>query len=196
MDARELFKMLQVLLILLAQLTNLSSNSFYHGCSTFLWVSNTMNWGIFNKFRKTRLRFERRYIWSIARTFPVCRWLYLHGSCTSAWWRRYVTILVKLSLPSITISGKSSELYLKCLEEVQAISSATLFAPVVRSEAVQSMSLSPLQCIQSIFDNQYFASLSSCVWLVWQWMAKWRPCSTDGDGIMSVLLLHRFIFQI
>ncbi|KAF8807749.1 hypothetical protein BYT27DRAFT_7189845 [Phlegmacium glaucopus] len=37
--------------------------------------------------------------------------------------------------------GKSSEIYLKCLEEVQTISSATLFAPVVRSEAVQSMIL-------------------------------------------------------
>ncbi|KAF9566152.1 hypothetical protein CPC08DRAFT_658350 [Agrocybe pediades] len=37
--------------------------------------------------------------------------------------------------------GKPSETYRRCLEEVQAISSATLFAPVVRTEAVQSMIL-------------------------------------------------------
>ena len=51
-----------------------------------------------------------------------------------------VFFLVKMGLIHVTISGKSSEIYLKCLDEVQAISSATLFAPVVRSEAVQSMS--------------------------------------------------------
>ncbi|KAF8973572.1 hypothetical protein BDZ97DRAFT_1690763 [Flammula alnicola] len=37
--------------------------------------------------------------------------------------------------------GKMSDIHRRCLEEVQAISSATLFAPVVRSEAVQSMIL-------------------------------------------------------
>ncbi|KAF8167734.1 hypothetical protein B0H34DRAFT_682848 [Crassisporium funariophilum] len=37
--------------------------------------------------------------------------------------------------------GKPSEIHLRCLEEVQAISSATLFVPVMRSEAVQSMIL-------------------------------------------------------
>ena len=46
----------------------------------------------------------------------------------------------KLGSLNITVSGKSSELYLKCLEEVQTISSATLFAPVLQSETVQSMS--------------------------------------------------------
>jgi hypothetical protein len=49
---------------------------------------------------------------------------------------------------NITILDKSSELYLKCLEEVQVISSATLFAPVVGCEAVQSMGLSFLEFIQ------------------------------------------------
>ncbi|GLB35988.1 putative fungal specific transcription factor [Lyophyllum shimeji] len=37
--------------------------------------------------------------------------------------------------------GPSSETYIKILEEVQSISCATLFAPVMRSEAVQSMIL-------------------------------------------------------
>ncbi|KII93761.1 hypothetical protein PLICRDRAFT_171474 [Plicaturopsis crispa FD-325 SS-3] len=37
--------------------------------------------------------------------------------------------------------GKASDVFLKCLEEVQAISCATLFAPVVRHEAVQAMIL-------------------------------------------------------
>ncbi len=38
------------------------------------------------------------------------------------------------------LSGKPSEVYTKCLQEVQTISCATLFAPVVRVEAVQAMS--------------------------------------------------------
>ncbi|KAI5835311.1 hypothetical protein K523DRAFT_411672 [Schizophyllum commune Tattone D] len=37
--------------------------------------------------------------------------------------------------------GKPSETYLRCLEEVQSISCATLFSPVTRFEAVQSMIL-------------------------------------------------------
>lgn len=37
-------------------------------------------------------------------------------------------------------SGKPSEVYTKCLQEVQTISCATLFAPVLRVEAVQAMS--------------------------------------------------------
>lgn len=37
-------------------------------------------------------------------------------------------------------TGKASEVYKKCLEEVQAISCATLFSPVTRHEAVQAMS--------------------------------------------------------
>ncbi len=36
--------------------------------------------------------------------------------------------------------GAPSETYLKCWEEVQTISCATLFAPVQRQEAVQAMS--------------------------------------------------------
>jgi hypothetical protein len=37
-------------------------------------------------------------------------------------------------------SGKPSEVHLKLLEQVQNIARATLFAPVVRAEAVQAMS--------------------------------------------------------
>jgi hypothetical protein len=37
-------------------------------------------------------------------------------------------------------SGKAGEVYTKCLQEVQTISCATLFAPVLRVEAVQAMS--------------------------------------------------------
>ena len=36
--------------------------------------------------------------------------------------------------------GEPSDTYLKCQEEVQSISCATLFSPVVRQEAVQAMS--------------------------------------------------------
>ncbi|KAL7285468.1 hypothetical protein ACG7TL_000565 [Trametes sanguinea] len=38
-------------------------------------------------------------------------------------------------------AGNPSEVFLKCLEEVQAISCATLFSPVTRQEAVQAMVL-------------------------------------------------------
>jgi len=42
--------------------------------------------------------------------------------------------------PYSVFSGKPSEVYSKCLQEVQTISCATLFAPVLRVEAVQAMS--------------------------------------------------------
>ena len=42
--------------------------------------------------------------------------------------------------PFFFFSGKPSEVYSKCLQEVQTISCATLFAPVLRVEAVQAMS--------------------------------------------------------
>lgn len=45
-----------------------------------------------------------------------------------------------IDLTFIFYSGKPSEVHLKLLEEVQNIARATLFAPVVRAEAVQAMS--------------------------------------------------------
>jgi hypothetical protein len=42
--------------------------------------------------------------------------------------------------PIFASSGKPSDVYTKCLQEVQTISCATLFAPVLRVEAVQAMS--------------------------------------------------------
>lgn len=47
---------------------------------------------------------------------------------------------LQIAVVLIVCIGKASDIYLQCLEEVQAISCATLFAPVMRSEAVQSMS--------------------------------------------------------
>jgi hypothetical protein len=44
--------------------------------------------------------------------------------------------------PAFVFVGKSSDVYNKCLQEVQTISCATLFAPVLRVEAVQAMSMS------------------------------------------------------
>jgi hypothetical protein len=44
--------------------------------------------------------------------------------------------------PAFVFVGKSSDVYNKCLQEVQTISCATLFAPVLRVEAVQAMSTS------------------------------------------------------
>jgi hypothetical protein len=65
----------------------------------------------------------------------------------------WITLFVKFGALNITVSDKSSQLYLKCLEEVQAISSATLFSPVVRCEAVQSMSSSFLESIPFLLIN-------------------------------------------
>ena len=42
--------------------------------------------------------------------------------------------------PIFSSSGNPSDVYKKCLQEVQTISCATLFAPVLRVEAVQAMS--------------------------------------------------------
>lgn len=38
------------------------------------------------------------------------------------------------------VSGKASETYSRCLEAVQSISRATLFAPVTRVDVVRAMS--------------------------------------------------------
>ena len=71
----------------------------------------------------------------------------------------YEMVEVKLSfslhLFHSTLSGKPSELHKNCLEEVQAISCATLFSPVMRVEAVQSMSEPP-----------YIARLTLLMWYI------------------------------
>lgn len=51
-----------------------------------------------------------------------------------------------IALFSLTSQGPPSDTYIKCLEEVQTISCATLFAPVTRQEAVQAMSKSWTVC--------------------------------------------------
>lgn len=51
-------------------------------------------------------------------------------------------------LPNNGYVGPPSDVYMKCLEEVQTISCATLFAPVTRQEAVQAMS-ECLICLKS-----------------------------------------------
>ena len=69
--------------------------------------------------------------------------------------------------------GDPSETYLKCLEAVQTISCATLFAPVTRQEAVQAMSKSHglliacLAVIQALVRQPH----SSSKRLVGQWLA-------------------------
>jgi hypothetical protein len=55
---------------------------------------------------------------------------------------RYLLLIRETNVPDpiVVSSGKPSEVYSKCLQEVQTISCATLFAPVLRVEAVQAMS--------------------------------------------------------
>jgi len=51
-----------------------------------------------------------------------------------------VTVICMVAAKVRDGGGSASEMYLKCLEEVQTISCATLFSPVSRQEAVQAMS--------------------------------------------------------
>jgi hypothetical protein len=65
--------------------------------------------------------------------------------------------------------GPPSETFKKCLEEVQAISSATLFSPVSRIEAVQAMGK------RDLFDLG-----TSCLW-----------CRSLGLGMVRQWLVER-----
>lgn len=47
---------------------------------------------------------------------------------------------------TLPLVGKASDAYTRCLDEVQNISRATLFAPVTRVEAIQAMSELSLLC--------------------------------------------------
>jgi hypothetical protein len=68
--------------------------------------------------------------------------------------------------PVVTpFAGDPGAVYAKCLEEVQAISCATLFAPVTRCEAVQAMSEPPLE-VSKLMNTYFSARSSSCFWLV------------------------------
>ena len=51
-----------------------------------------------------------------------------------------VTVICMVAAKVRDGGGSASDVYLKCLEEVQTISCATLFSPVSRQEAVQAMS--------------------------------------------------------
>ena len=51
---------------------------------------------------------------------------------------RAISAVHVCAIPDL-LTGNPSEIFLKCLEEVQAISCATLFSPVARQEAVQAM---------------------------------------------------------
>lgn len=64
-----------------------------------------------------------------------------------AWWQLVSetvavgpSVIVCTQPKSYVFLGKPSETHRRCLEEVQAISCATLFLPVTRPEAVQAMS--------------------------------------------------------
>jgi hypothetical protein len=50
--------------------------------------------------------------------------------------------------PQLIVPDQASETYNRILEEVQAISCATLFAPVMSNEAVQAMSTLFMQALQ------------------------------------------------
>lgn len=108
--------------------------SFYHGCSTFLPIFDG-NVDTFDALHE-RSPFAVDCICMVAAKVRDGG-----GGCHES--------LQALLLTERT--GKPSDVYLKCLEEVQAISSATLFSPVTRQEAVQAMSQfsSSLVCMTS-----------------------------------------------
>ena len=77
------------------------------------------------------------------------------------------------TIPDSPLAGKPSEVHRRCLEEVQTISSATLFAPVMRTEAVQSMSASQRLVFKTCLSYQIDHFPSPCFGLVRQRMVKW-----------------------
>ena len=96
-------------------------------------------------------------------------------------------------LIQLSFSGKSSELYLKCLEEVQAISSATLFSPVVRSEAVQSMSSSFLKCIQFLLIDILLVLVSG--WSDNGWLSGGHAVRMAMELCLSSFFMHHLLFK-
>ena len=94
---------------------------------------------------------------------------------------------------NITVSGKSSELYLKCLEEVQAISSATLFAPVVRNETVQSMSSSFFECIRSLNILPLLVLVSG--WSDNGWLSGGHAVRMAMELCLSSFCMHLLLFK-
>ena len=98
--------------------------SFYHGCSTFLPVFDH-NYDTFDNLHE-RSPFAVNCICMIAALIRD------KGGGSQAHFVTY-GCLTKFT------AGKPSETYKKCQEEVYTISQATLFSPVTRLEAVQSM---------------------------------------------------------
>jgi hypothetical protein len=79
--------------------------------------------------------------------------------------------------------GPPSEVYMKCLEEVQTISCATLFSPVSRQEAVQAMSQYIHEGTSRLVLITY---ISPRFWMVRQWLAQRWSRRTDGYGALYV----------
>lgn len=89
----------------------------------------------------------------------------------------------------LIVADQASETYNRILEEVQAISCATLFAPVMSNEAVQAMST---LFISAPSAAAYLYS-SPCLWLVGQRLAQWWSCCPHGHGVVQV---HRSFLTV
>ncbi len=79
-------------------------------------------------------------------------------------------------------AGNPSDVFLKCLEEVQAISCATLFSPVTRQEAVQAMGENGGNYMRE--RNADFILYSSGVRVVRQRLAERWTCRPNGHGTL------------
>ncbi len=80
-----------------------------------------------------------------------------------------------------------SEIHRKCLEEVQAISSATLFAPVLRIEAVQSMSMSYKQYSFCILSQRAIVLVSG--WSDNGWLSGGHAVRMQWNCVGALLML-------
>ena len=79
------------------------------------------------------------------------------------------------------ITGNPSDVFLKCLEEVQAISCATLFSPVTRQEAVQAMG-KKVWSQWRLSADWFLVSLG--LWMVGQRVAERRSRRSHGHGAL------------
>jgi hypothetical protein len=102
--------------------------SFFHGCSTFLPV-----------FDSSVDTFQSLHERSPFAVDSICMVAARVRDGGGTGFRICQTNAADLCFVFV---GKSSDVYNKCFQEVQAISCATLFAPVLRVEAVQAMSTS------------------------------------------------------
>lgn len=129
-EARELFRMCVSPMLLrrdsceMSLLSDVCGGRFYHGCSTFLPV--------FDASVDTYDALHERSPFAVDCICMVAAKVRDGGGM-------YQQRKPRSTIADTVSTANPSDIFMKCSEEVQAISCATLFSPVTRQEAVQAM---------------------------------------------------------